>query len=95
MPLNATDISLTGSYTSEGYVEAAVMTGAQFANFTSSELETDALKSSYAYYGDTEAQTIDTQLTPGNTYYLVFYDPGVVTSITVNIGTEVILQYKS
>jgi hypothetical protein len=47
------------------------------------------------YFGDTESATINTQLTPGNTYYMVFYDPGVITTITVNIGTEIALQYTN
>ena len=96
VPSSATSVSLTGSYSSSGgTVEAAVLTAQQYANFTSTAYKTDALAAGYAYYGDTSEESIDTQLVPGNTYYVVFYDPGIFTSVSVDIESSIILQYTT
>lgn len=91
VPSGAYSISLSGSYTSQGKVEVAILTPAQYGAFTQNP---SSIASSQYYYGDTGGATIDASLSAGQ-YTLVFYDPGVFTQDTVSIVNPIILTYTS
>ena len=91
-PSTATGISVSGSYTSQGSVEVAILTATQYGAF---EADHSSLASDNTYYyGDTQGSSISATLSPG-TYYLVFYDPGVFTTDTVSIVNPVVFSYTS
>ena len=89
IPNGSYSISLSGSYTSQGKVEVAILTPAQYGAFTQNPSSID---SSQYYYGDTGGSTIDASLSPGQ-YTLVFYDPGIITQDTVTVVNPITLTY--
>lgn len=89
VPSGAYSVSLTGSYTSQGKIEAAILTPTQYGMFTQNP---STISSSQYYYGDTQGSTIDASLSPG-TYTLVFYDPGIITQDTVTVINPIVLTY--
>jgi len=91
IPNGAYSISLTGSYTSQGKIEVAILTPTQYGAFTQNH---DSITSSQYYYGDTQGSTINAQLSPGQ-YTLVFYDPGIFTQDTVTVVNPITLTYTS
>lgn len=91
VPEGAYSISLTGSYSSQGKIEVAILTPAQYGAFTQNP---SSISSSQYYYGDTGGATVDTSLSAGQ-YTLVFYDPGVFTQDTVTIVNPMTLTYTS
>ena len=91
IPNGAYSINVTGSYTSQGKVEVAILTPAQYGAFSQNK---DSITSSQYYYGDTQGSTINAQLGPGQ-YTLVFYDPGVFTQDTVTVVNPIVAHYTS
>jgi len=89
IPQGAYSINITGSYTSQGKIEVAILTPTQYGAFTQNP---SSITSSQYYYGDTQGATINTFLTPGQ-YYLVFYDPGIITQDTVTIINPIVIKY--
>jgi len=89
IPQGAYSINITGSYTSQGKVEVAILTPAQYGAFTQNP---SSITSSQYYYGDTQGATINAVL-PAGQYTLVFYDPGIVTQDTVTIINPVVVEY--
>jgi len=87
----AYSINITGSYTSQGKVEVAILTPAQYGAFTQNP---SSITSSQYYYGDTQGATINAFLTAGQ-YSLVFYDPGIFTQDTVTIINPVVVEYTN
>jgi len=91
IPQGAYSVNITGSYTSQGKVEVAILTQAQYGAFTQNP---SSISSSPYYYGDTQGSTINAQLSQGS-YVLVFYDPGVLTQDTVTIVNPIAAKYTS
>jgi hypothetical protein len=89
IPQGAYSINVTGSYTSQGKVEVAILTPIQYGAFTQNK---DSLASSQYFYGDTQGSTINAQLSAGQ-YTLVFYDPGIFTQDTVTVVNQIIAHY--
>lgn len=91
IPQGAYSINVTGSYTSQGKVEVAILTQAQYGAFTQNP---SSIKSSQYYYGDTQGSTINAQLSAGS-YTIVFYDPGLITQDTISIVNPITAKYTS
>lgn len=94
-PSTATGVSISGSYTSTGNVEVAILTPTQYGEFESNNANL-ATDNTY-YFGDTTGGTINTPLSAG-TYYIVFYSPSGVfgsTEDTVTIVNPIIAYYTS
>ena len=91
IPNGAYSISVVGSYTSQGQVEVAILTPAQYGAFTQNK---NSLTSSQYYYGDTQGSTVNAQLSAGQ-YTLIFYDPGLFTQDTVTVINPLTLTYTS
>jgi len=89
IPQGAYSINITGSYTSQGKVEVAILTPTQYGAFTQNP---SSIISSQYYYGDTQGATINAFLTAGQ-YYLVFYDPGIITQDTVTVINPIVVKY--
>ncbi len=89
VPTGAYSISVTGSYTSQGKIEVAILTPTQYGMFTQNP---SSISSSQYFYGDTQGSTINAALSPGQ-YTLVFYDPGIITQDTVTIVNPITLTY--
>ena len=91
IPSGSYSINVSGSYTSQGKVEVAILTPAQYGAFTQNE---DSITSSQYYYGDTQGSTINAQLSTGQ-YTLVFYDPGLITQDTVSVVNPIVVHYTN
>jgi len=91
IPQGAYSINITGSYTSQGKVEVAILTPAQYGAFTQNP---SSITSSQYYYGDTQGATINAGLTAGQ-YSLVFYDPGIFTQDTVTVINPIVVEYTN
>ncbi len=91
IPQGAYFINVTGSYTSQGKIEVAILTPTQYGAFTQNP---SSISSSQYYYGDTHGSTINAQLLPGQ-YILVFYDPGIFTQDTITIVNPIIAYYTN
>jgi hypothetical protein len=91
VPQGAYSINVSGSYTSQGKVEVAILTPVQYGAFTQNS---SVITSAQYYYGDTQGSTINAQLSAGS-YILVFYDPGLITQDTVTIVNPIVLRYTS
>jgi len=89
IPQGAYSINITGSYTSQGKVEVAILTPAQYGAFTQNP---SSITSSQYYYGYSQGATINTVLTAGQ-YSLVFYDPGIITQDTITVINPIIARY--
>jgi len=87
----AYSINITGSYTSQGKIEVAILTPAQYGAFTQNP---SSITSSQYYYGDTQGATINTFLTAGQ-YSLVFYDPGIFTQDTITVINPIVVEYTN
>jgi len=91
IPQGAYSINITGSYTSQGKVEVAILTPAQYGAFTQNP---SSITSSQYYYGDTQGATINAFLTAGR-YSLVFNDPGILTQDTVTVINPIVVEYTN
>jgi len=89
IPQGAYSINITGSYTSQGKVEVAILTPARYGAFTQNP---SSITSSQYYYGDTQGATINALLTAGQ-YSLVFYDPGIFTQDTITVINPIVVEY--
>jgi hypothetical protein len=89
IPQGAYSINVTGSYNSQGKIEVAILTPAQYGAFTQNP---SSIISSQYYYGDTQGSTINAQLSAGQ-YTLIFYDPGIFTQDTVTIVNQITAHY--
>ncbi len=91
IPQGAYSINVTGSYTSQGKIEVAILTPTQYGAFTQNP---SSISSSQYYYGDTHGSTINAQLLPGQ-YILIFHDPGIFTQDTITIVNPIIAHYTN
>jgi len=89
IPQSAYSINITGSYTSQGKVEVAILTPAQYGAFTQNP---SSIASTQYYYGDTQGATINAVL-PAGQYSLVFYDPGIFTQDTITVINPIVVEY--
>jgi hypothetical protein len=91
VPSGSYSINVTGSYTSQGKVEVAILTPAQYGAFSQNQ---GSIASSQYYYGDTQGSTINAQLSAGQ-YTLIFYDPGIITQDTVTVVNPIVAHYTN
>jgi len=91
VPPDATNASLTGSFTSQGKVETAIMTIPQYEAFTANH---NSIFSSRYYYGANLGVSINRTLPPGS-YYFMFYNPNATSNVTIMITNAIVLHYTS
>ncbi|HVA83207.1 MAG TPA: hypothetical protein VNF06_03525 [Candidatus Aquilonibacter sp.] len=92
IPANASSITLSGDYGSQGLVETAVLSNAQYLAFTS---DASSITSTPYYYGNTQGAQIRTYLgIPAGNYTLLFYNAGF-TYDRVNALASLVVSYTS
>lgn len=91
VPPDATNVSLMGSFISQGKVETAIMTIPQYEAFTADH---DLIFSSRYYYGANLGASINRTL-PAGSYYFMFYNPNATNNVTIMITNAIVLHYTS
>jgi hypothetical protein len=75
VPNYATNTYINGSYISNNNVEVLILTPVEYGAFTQNPSNVINSGDYVWYSGSNEGETIDISLVPGQTYYLVFYNP--------------------
>lgn len=88
VPDNVTSAQLAGSYSSNSSIEAAVLTAAEFHNFSR---DSSVISSGPFFSGLVSSGNVSVELTPGS-YVIVFFNPSVSSSAVVDIDEPLVLE---